>query len=234
MLQKRIRTLILGSVPAVMAALAVLLEPRLTSWAKGRESVLPLIMFLLLSSLLHPRLRHLLVITLCYGVAFLALRDTTRMRQLVLPDKWDYDFLDQGRLAALLLVAALSVTAAVAETIKPGTVWARRCYFGAAGLYFTGLGVINYGWHGSWQSIVLCVTGITALLGCLFAHRIVASEILDAQEEEVNDETLQQEKETQHRRTLRAKEWHDSVGMAGADPAEKPVSNPASPTTAPH
>jgi hypothetical protein len=81
---------------------------------------------------------------------------------------------------------------------------------------------------------VLCVTGITALLGCLFAHRIVASEMLDAQEDTVNDETLQQEKETQHRRTLRAKEWHDSRGRAGTDPADTPASNPASPTTAPH
>src|SRR5207237_4454453 len=102
-----------------------------------------------------------------------ALRDSVRIRQQPLPALLDYDIVDQGRPAALLMVAVLAATAALAETLRPGTVWARRCYFGAAFLYFTGQGVITYAWHGSWQSVMLCVTGITALFGWLFAHRIV-------------------------------------------------------------
>ena len=61
--------------PALVALSAVLLEPFLTNLTSGREAVLPCIMVALLFALVHPRFRHLLVITLCYGVAFLALRD---------------------------------------------------------------------------------------------------------------------------------------------------------------
>ena len=195
--------------PPLIAGLAVFLEPRMTEWAKGREAVLPLILFLLLSSLLHPRMRNLLVITLCYGVALLAFRDVFRARHIRLPERWDYDFLDQGRPIALLLVAILSTIAALGETWNPGTVWARRCYFGAAALYFTGMGVMNFVWHGNWQSLLLCLTGITAFFGCLFAHRIVASELAETQDTEPEDMEVLKAKEVAHRRALRAKEWHE-------------------------
>jgi hypothetical protein len=213
-LQRRIGTVFGVIIPACAALLVVLLEPVFTAWMKGRESVLPLAMLLLLSALLHPRLRHLLIVTLCFGVAFLALRDALHVQ--LLPPMIDYDIIDEVRPAALLIVAGLAAIAAVIESLRPGTVWARRCYFGAAALYFTGIGIINYGWHGSWQSVMLCVTGVIALFGCLFAHRIVADEAAFEAEEVVNDEAIQQEREAAHRKVLRAKEWRDTL----ADPAE--------------
>ncbi|HZP82480.1 MAG TPA: hypothetical protein VFB21_12640 [Chthonomonadaceae bacterium] len=221
--------------PALLALCVVLLERTFTEWTQGREAILPLATLLLLSALLHPRLRRLLIVTLCYGVAFLALRDALHAQRL--PPAMDYDIIEEARPAALILVAGLAGFAAVAETLRPGTVWARRCYFGAAALYFTGIGIINYGWHKSWQSLMLCATGMIALFGCLFAQRIVADEIEAETEETVNDEALQREREAAHRRVLRAKEWHDTRGDLAESPGERESASgnpPSAPTTAPH
>jgi hypothetical protein len=106
--------------------------------------------------------------------------------------------------------------------VHPGTVWARRCYFGAAALYFTGIGLINFYWHGSWQAILLCMTGVIALFGCVFAHRIVAEEAAEAEETLFNDEASQREREAAHLRTLRAKEWREPLAdSAESAPVEK-------------
>ena len=106
----------------------------------------------------------------------------------------------------------MSATAAVFETVRPGTVWARRFYFGAACLYFLGLGVITYFRNTSWQAILLAITGITAGVGCVFAHKIVATEAIEAEAEPLqSDEMWQQAREVAHRAALQAKEWRDTL-----------------------
>jgi hypothetical protein len=208
--QRRIANLLISVGPPLIALLAVWREPFLTAWAHKHEAVLPLGLFLLLLSLLHSRLRHLLVISLCYGVSFLALRDVFLVYGQPLPPQLDYDFIAASRPTALLLVSILAMIAAVVETIRPGSVWARRCYFGAAALYFIGTGVINFCFNHSWQSVMLAITGVTALFGCLYAHRIIASELQPEEEEaEISDVDLQQRTEAAHLRALQAKEWHD-------------------------
>ncbi len=223
-MQRRIASILNKVVPALVALVVVLLEPVLTIWMKGRESVLPLAMLLLLSAMLHPRLRYLLVITLCYGVAFLALRDALRVQPL--PPVMDYDLIEAARPAALCLVAGLATLAAIGETLRPGAVWARRCYFGAAALYFSGIGLINFVWHNSWQSILLCITGVIALFGCLFAHRIVADETEEEEEVEESDEIRQQEREAAHMSVLRAKEWREPFADATEPASDRESSSP--------
>jgi hypothetical protein len=171
----------------------------------------------LLLSLLSHRLRSVLILTLCYGVAFMAVRDIFRVGSQPLPQAIDYDFLDHSRPAILLLIAGLSATAAFMETFHPGTVWARRCYFGAAALYFIGLGIIHIGKYGSWKAVLLCVTGVTAIFGCIFAERIVSAEI-EEEEDDLSDEVVQGLVEAAHQRSLRAKEWHEPVGSETANP----------------
>ena len=56
---------------------------------------------------------------------------------------------------------------------------------------------------------MLCVTGVTALFGCIFAPGIVASEVSFHSENEVSDETHQEQINAAHRRVLRDKEWRD-------------------------
>ena len=211
---------LLATVPALIALCAVRLEGYVRGWAEGRGAWLPLIMLLIGTALLNPRVRNQIIPALCYGVAFLAIRDTSpdKVKLWHLPFYLDADVKETVILSALLLIAALSIVAALAETFQPGTVWARRCYFGAAALYFNGLGISCFGPHGSWQAVVLCVTGTTAFFGCMFAHRIVASEQWVEPETGVSDEAEQQLRDAEHLRALRDKEWED--------PAAAPPPNP--------
>ncbi len=218
---ERIQQVAIGIVPALVASICVRNEARLTVWVGSRESVLPLAVIVLLLSVFSKRLRHLLIITLCYGVAFMAIRDISRVGSQPLPQVLNFDFIDQSRPAILMLVAALSATAAFMETFKPGTVWARRCYFAASALYFLGLGIVHVGKYGSWKAVLLCFTGVTAIFGCIFADRIVSSEAAveaDDAVPELTDMELQELREEAHRRTLLAKEWHgpsESEPIAG-------------------
>lgn len=199
--------------PPAIAGAAVLLEPAFTAFAGKREAVLPFSIFFVLLSLIQPDLRRVMTIILCYGVSFLALRDAFRNPYMRVSDIMDYEFLSPLRMATLLLVATLSGVAAVAETLQPGILWARRFYFGAAALYFSGAGVISAlgptGWQFSGQSILLLLTGLTAGTGCLFAHRIVASELAADPDEAPPDERMLSEQAAAHAEALRRKEWRD-------------------------
>ena len=207
-MKRRLIWLLTLALPALIALAIVALESPLTEWAKQRESILPVAVFVLLAAMLHPRFRHLLVSTLCYGVAFLALRDMLT-RHVFLPPSLDYENIVRLRSLALFSIAVLAGIAGIAETIRPGTVWARRCYFIASALYFSGIGVINLLIHPSWVSIVLTVTGVIALFGVIFAPRIVAEGNEEDEEVALDDEVLQQQREEKHRLALHAKEWQD-------------------------
>lgn len=204
------RQILSGLLPPTIALAAVAAEPAVVVWGRGRDSVLPLLVFGVLAAILHPIVRQMLLVTLCYGVAFLSVRDTFRMPAIALPQSLDNDLLDVVRPVALLTVAVLAATAGIVETLSPGTVWARRCYFGAAALYFCGSGVLSYLWQPSWQAVLLIAIGVMALIGVILADRVVASELEDDEPMPVSDEAIQQLSEAAHRRVLTAKEWHDS------------------------
>jgi len=227
-LQGRNQKLLACVVPVFIAGVSVLNEARLSAWAGTHQAVLPLAVIVLLLSLLSHRLRSLLILTLCYGVAFMAVRDIGRVGSQPLPQIINFDFLDQSRPAILLLIAGLSATAAFMETFRPGTVWARRCYFGAAALYFIGLGIIHIGKYGSWKAVLLCITGVTAAFGCVFAEHIVSAEI-EEEEAEISDEDVQGLIEAAHRRSLLAKEWHEPVSGDSAGPEPNASGSSASP-----
>jgi len=209
-LRRRVRTLPEYVVPPLVAAFAVWKEPLLTRLSRSHEAMLPLAIMLLLAALLHPRLRQYLVVTLCYGVGCLALHDEQRLARVPLPAALNYDWVDAMRPIGLWLVAGLAAVSGMVETMKPGTVWARRCYFGAAGVYFTGLGFVNYLTFHSWQGVVLSFTGLAAFGGCIMAHRVAAAEAEEA-EDPPDDEILQQTRDTAHHTALRAKEWRDNI-----------------------
>ncbi len=198
--------------PLIVAWCAVEYEPQLTRLAGERQAILPLTAFVVLAAVVLPMLRQSLVIVLCYGVAFLALRDITRVGMDPLPAALNYDFIDQARPTVLVLTAGLAATAAVGETFRPGAIWARRCYFGAAALYFTGIGAVHYGKYGSVQAVLLLLTGLTALLGCIFAPMFT---LLDEPQgttvdpDNLPDTVVQDRVDAAHRRTLISNEWHE-------------------------
>jgi hypothetical protein len=211
--------------PPLLAVTAVWNEPTLTTLARTHEAILPLAILLLLAALLQQELRQYLVVTLCYGVAFLAVRDTSRVMQAPLPAALNYDWVDALRPISLWSVALLAATSGVAETVKPGTVWARRCYFAAASLYFTGIGVMNYAANHSWRGLVLCITGVTALIGCILAHHVVAAEVA-VEDELPSDEQAQQARDARHIARLKAREWRGNI-MSIIEERDAPVTGAA-------
>lgn len=227
-MQGRIHKVLTCVVPVLVAGFSVINEWRLSAWVGQHEAVLPLAVIVLLLSLLSHRLRNILILTLCYGVAFMAVRDIGRVGSQPLPQPINYDFLDQSRPAILMTIAGLSGTAAFMETFHPGTVWARRCYFGAAALYFLGLGIIHVGKYGSWKAVLLCVTGVTAIFGCIFAEHIVSAEV-EEDEDDVSDEVVQSLIEERHHRSLLAKEWHDPSANDASGPETNTAGNSPNP-----
>ncbi len=198
----------LAILAAAAACTAVILEGRLRIWAHGRP-MLPLIMLLVGTTLLIPRLRNQVIVAMCFGVAFLAVRDSFHTHLWDVPFTMDRKLANILILCALLLIAALSIVAAVLETLNPGNVWARRLYFSAAALYCTGLGIRYYGPHGSLQTIVLCGTGLMAVFAGLYAHRIVVPEQAEPVRHTMSDEAEQRLRDAEHLRALRDKEWQD-------------------------
>jgi hypothetical protein len=214
-MQRRITTFALKAAPPAVAFIGVMHGARLTVWANSHEATLLLILFALVGSLLHPQMRLVVITSLCYGVAFLSARDIflplglTGLRS---------GFWQHVRMSALFIVSLLTLSSAIAESWSPGTVWARRCYFGGAALYFLGTGVINYHFFHSWQSIMMITTGFAAAAGCIYANKIVEMEREDAVESPSNDDRPIESTYTAHVQALEAKEWHDPLENADHQP----------------
>lgn len=207
----------------ILALVTVYVEPDLTHWMTERPATLPVILILLLASLIHPVSRQTLVITLCYGVSFLALRDAFQPKHInvllhpiiVQFGNLDYkqnDLLETIVITTLMIIAALAALAAVGETAAPGSTWTRRCYFGAAALYFTGMGTNYLFARISMQSVVLALTGVTAIVGCLFANHIITGDQIEEEQSDIEDDIeLHKQREEEHLKAVLAKEWHESA-----------------------
>ena len=117
------------------------------------------------------------------------------------------------RMLALGTISILTLAAAVCESLYPGTVIARRCYFAGAALYFFGTGYINFIQLHSWQSIMMLITGCSALGAAIYAKVIVESETEEALDLPADSEDLTQIRAQEHHKRVLAREWKD--------PAEK-------------
>ena len=211
-----VKKLVVALLPPFLALAMVFIEPNLTIWVKDKPTVLPIILLMLLACLVHPRTRQMLVISLCWGVCFLAFRDTFRTKQMNfgVPESMyrTEDLKETIVMTAYMTVAGLAALAALGETFSQGSVWTKRCYFGAAALYFTGIGLNSLSGTITWQAIVLSVTGLTAILGCIFTTDIISNE----DESDVtgpSDDEQQRENEERHQSALKDKEWHDKIAI---------------------
>lgn len=225
-MQRCLGNLLTKLLPPLLALAAVVREAALSAWVQNHETTLLLALFALVGSLLHPRLRYLMITTLCYGVSFLAVRDIYFSSEQLLPPLMDSHRLREIRTVLLMLIASLALFAAITESAKPGAILARRCYFGAAFLYFLSTGIVNFLISPAWQSIVMILTGIASLIGCCLAHRIVALEREDSTEDVDSDLVQQRRLQEAHLRRLRAKEWHDR--SEPAIEAQEPLSSTGS------
>ena len=201
--------------PAVLALFAAKYEQALTLWFQGRDSTLLVGLFLLFSAVLHPRLHRLLIVTLCYGVAFLAFRDVFKV--LDYPEPVSEPLYATLRFVTLGFVSAFAFSAAIKECFNSNTLSARRLSMGAAALYFCDLGALHFVLHFSWQSLVFLVAGIISGVGCLFASQIIVTEEEDAIASELEERAHAQAQE--RRRLSGTKEWRDHNEAQDTDSA---------------
>lgn len=209
-MQQSIRPALRVFGPLAVAYSAIKLEAQLTALVQSRPGVLPVAMVAMLAGLLVPQVRRALIITLCFTISLLALQDA--VTRVHLPAEFDYVGVERLVPYGWAALSILAATAGLAEALHSESVWARRCYFGAASLYFTGHGLLGYAHQPNWGSLVLLGTGIIAAFGVVFAHRIVAAE----QETGLDDEDLKAQAERDARRAeaLAAREWRDSEELS--------------------
>ena len=180
-------------------------------WTTSHETAFLLFVFVIVGCLLHVKMRRIVIITLCYGVSCLAARDI--FFTLGLPVGLRTGLYPAMRMLALGTISILTLAAAVCESLYPGTVIARRCYFAGAALYFFGTGYINFIQLHSWQSIMMLITGCSALGAAIYAKVIVESETEEALDLPADSEDLTQIRAQEHHKRVLAREWKD--------PAEK-------------
>lgn len=201
-------------IPLTLAGLGVAHQATVMEWARTHSALLPVVVVLILLALLVSVLKRFLIITFCYGIAFLSYH-TFRVAN-PLPPGLNYNWILTVRALVLEMVMALAVLAAVTETLKPNTALARRSYFAAIGLYFTGTGLRSYCWFHDLRSLFLLVTGLAALAACLFGHE---GEKTDAAENATHPAQLEEIGISLKSRRMR--EWTDTVDTEEKQPSVK-------------
>lgn len=196
--------------PLALAYALICCEPLLTNLMRNRPGVLPVAMVALAVGIAIARVRRWLIVTLCYGIGLLALRDLRNLAPL--PAQLDYLFVEQIYPYGWTLLAAIALTAGAAEALYPSSIWARRCYFGAAALYLGGHGLIALLSHPNYNGAILLLTGVFAAAGVFYAPKIVARE----EQEERDDEDLRdlRERAAQRQRSLARLEWQEKQDEA--------------------
>lgn len=189
--------------PMLFAAWAVSHESDITLWIERRESALLVGVFLLLSALLHPRLQRGLIVTLSYGVAFLALREAFRVFQY--PAPLAASPVAYTRSLLLLTSAVFAITGAIHESLQKRSIVGRRFYTGAGAIYFLDHGITALLWAHSWQSLVFVFSGITCAIGAIFAEKFALMGTIETEARTaVAAETLIE-------KTVCRTEWHDTT-----------------------
>ena len=193
-------------IPFTLAYLVLALEAPLAAFAVNHPGLLPIALVSLVTCFLLPATRRWIVVTLCFGICLLAWRDT--FRTVWIPPAIDYVFVEKIYPFGWALLAALAFVAGIVEALRPGSLWARRCYFAAAAVYFGGHGLFSFVKYPNWQSAVMMSTGILAVFGMFNAHKIVANEKVDYPE----DEDIRELAAENSRRTARLadREWREA------------------------
>ena len=192
--------------PLLCAFLMIKLEPLFTWLARERPAVLPISMFALVGGLLVARIRRWLIVVLCYAICLLAARDALQIYHL--PVQIDYQIIESIYPFIWILLSLLAGIAGTMEAIHPSSIWARRCYFATASLYFSGHGLLSLLTHPTWEAVVLLVTSLVAFVGIFLAHKIIAAEE-EMMPEDADIRALAEEADLRSKK-LASREWREN------------------------
>ncbi len=199
------------------AFVVVNIEHSLLAWLSTRSSLLPAALVVLLAALIASLLRRFLVITLCFTVSMLTLRDTFLVPYMPVPQYLAYSWTHTVWEIVLLGISLLSLLAGLLELQTPLSLGARRCYFGAASAYFLWQALLMFASYGSIRSVFFAIAGLIALMGAIFAHKFHETDepYAASQEEDVQK---QKELDEAHRKKLVSNEWKESaLGVCGEE-----------------
>ena len=184
------------------ASIFTLAGPVLTAISKQRPGVVPVGMAIILAGLMNQRIRHWVIVSLCFTVALLAFRDSLRFAAL--PPFLDQRFVHIVYPFAWITVAIMAGAAGWLEAREPGNLAGRRFYFATVSLYLTGHGLMQLLWFPSWDAIVLLLTGMVAGIAVLFADRMYPEEADPPESEELSSDSADSRRER-----VAKHEWRD-------------------------
>jgi hypothetical protein len=160
---------------------------------------------------MNQRIRHWVIVSLCFTVALLAFRDSLRFAAL--PQFLDQRFVHIFYPFAWITVAVMAAAAGWLEASNPGNIAGRRFYFATVSLYLSGHGLMQLLWFPSWDAIVLLLTGVVAGIAVLFADRMYAEE---TDPPVIEDPAL--ESADSRRERVAKHEWRDPDEVEGPYP----------------
>jgi hypothetical protein len=166
-------------------------------------------------ALLHPRIRHWFIITLCFSISILAVRDS--FGPDALPPVLSHGFFFAIYPAVWISIAACAALAGILEAIQPGGKEAWRFYFAAVFAYFVGHGFLGYLSDPRINYLVLLCVGLAAGLAMGFIDR------MDSRRTEPDHFQEREAAAAERRRTvLAAREWQDESDRQSSGSAQAP------------
>lgn len=192
--------------PAV--ALAALHADVLSAYAAKRPGLLALGMFAVAGAMLSPVLRRWLLVVLAYGATMLALQGAWLKpggSRLPVPQTGPLALLPVVYPFAWMVLFVLAAFAGTLEAVRPGTILAKRCLFGAAAVYLLGHGTAGMLERPNTISILSLLVGLGCLVSAFMVHRFRGHGMAPQADDVPTTEALAAER----RRRLASLEWRD-------------------------
>lgn len=199
-ISRGVKRLLRLTLPLLGALLIVAYERQFSELVRRHPSTVPVMLVAMMGGMLLQQVRHWLIVGLCFGISAMAIRDAFRIA--LLPQEVQKPVILTLYAVSWVGISLLAAGAGASEALKPGSIWARRCYFAAAALYCGGRGVL---WYPSWESLVFIATGIVAAVGIFLAPRTIWAEPeVPAEDEDIK---AQRERTATRYAALAKREW---------------------------
>ena len=189
--------------PLTAACASVRWQDDVNRFVASHPAVAPIALVALIGALLVEPSRRFLLVTLCFGIGVLSLKDAFGGSSL--PAQLDHPFAQGALQIAWVVIAATALVSGFGLARRPYAALPRTGYFVATSAYLVCNGVMGILRAGDWGSAIVLGTGIAALIGVATARREV-----DVPEEEQDDLGVYEASQESRTQAVAAREWHDS------------------------
>lgn len=202
-LSARTHSLIRALGPLVAACASARWQDGVNSYVADHPAVAPIALVFLIGALLVEQSRRFLLVTLCFGIGVLALKDA--FGGAPIPVQMNHPIIQTALTFAWVAIAGTSLIAGIGLAGHPFAPGPRTAYFLATSAYLVCSGIMGIMRAGDWGSGVVLATGLAALIGVASARRGAIES-----DEELDDESVFEASQEMRTRAVAAREWHDS------------------------